>query len=127
MLILTRRVGEVIRIGNDISITVAGVQGAQVRLGTIAPAHVDVHREEIYQRIQLERAASGPTHIDDRIKLAAAEADPRNLFIAANPAGFASDDLELSGAGFANKYAHDAYTVFLSGYRAALEVEQCAS
>lgn len=52
MLILTRRVGETIRINDDISVTVLSVSGQQVRLGVTAPASVEVHREEIYQRIQ---------------------------------------------------------------------------
>ncbi len=51
MLILTRRVGETVRIGDDVSITVLGVKGNQVRLGIDAPREVAVHREEIYQRI----------------------------------------------------------------------------
>lgn len=52
MLILTRRIGEQIRINDDITVTVLGVNGLQVRLGVTAPASVEVHREEIYQRIQ---------------------------------------------------------------------------
>ncbi|MCY1419590.1 Carbon storage regulator [compost metagenome] len=52
MLILTRRIGETIRIDDDISVTVLGVQGRQVRLGIAEPENVAVHREEIYQRIQ---------------------------------------------------------------------------
>ena len=55
MLILTRRVGERILIGDDVSITVLGVRGNQVRLGVDAPAEVAVHREEIYHRIQQEK------------------------------------------------------------------------
>ena len=54
MLILTRRVGETLRIGDDVSVTVLGVKGNQVRLGVDAPKDVAVHREEIYQRIQNE-------------------------------------------------------------------------
>ena len=55
MLILTRRVGEIIRINDDISIQVLSVSGQQVKLGIVAPGDVAVHREEIYQRIQAER------------------------------------------------------------------------
>ena len=52
MLILTRRVGETLMIGDDVTITVLGVKGNQVRIGVNAPRDVAVHREEIYERIQ---------------------------------------------------------------------------
>jgi len=55
MLILTRRAGETLMIGDDVTITVLGVKGNQVRIGVNAPKHVSVHREEIYQRIQREK------------------------------------------------------------------------
>lgn len=62
MLILTRRQGEVIRIDDDVIVTVLGVSGQQVRLGITAPAEVEVHREEIYQRIQAEQQEKGDAH-----------------------------------------------------------------
>ncbi len=55
MLILTRRVGETLMIGDDVSVTVLGVKGNQVRIGVNAPRDVSVHREEIYERIRNER------------------------------------------------------------------------
>jgi carbon storage regulator len=55
MLILTRRVGETVMIGDDVTITVLGVKGNQVRVGINAPKHVAVHREEIYERIKREQ------------------------------------------------------------------------
>jgi carbon storage regulator len=58
MLILTRRVGEALMIGENISISVLGVKGNQVRIGIDAPKDVAVHREEIYQKIQRENTGS---------------------------------------------------------------------
>jgi carbon storage regulator len=58
MLILTRRVGETVMIGDDVTITVLGVKGNQVRVGINAPKHVAVHREEIYERIKREQQGS---------------------------------------------------------------------
>jgi carbon storage regulator len=61
MLILTRRVGETLMVGDDVTVTVLGVKGNQVRIGVNAPKDVSVHREEIYQRIQKEKADAKQT------------------------------------------------------------------
>lgn len=55
MLILTRRVGETLVIGDDVTVTVLGIKGNQVRIGVKAPKDVTVHREEIFERIKVER------------------------------------------------------------------------
>jgi carbon storage regulator len=55
MLILTRRVGETLMVGDEVTVTVLGVKGNQVRIGVKAPKHVSVHREEIYERIRAEQ------------------------------------------------------------------------
>ncbi len=66
MLILTRRVGETLMIGDDVTVTVLGVKGNQVRIGVNAPKHVSVHREEIYERIRQEQdGEEGPTGTED--------------------------------------------------------------
>jgi len=56
MLILTRRVGETLKIGNDVDVTVLGVKGNQIRFGITAPKHIAVHREEIFEKIKSEQA-----------------------------------------------------------------------
>jgi carbon storage regulator len=65
MLILTRRVGETVMIGDDVTITVLGVKGNQVRVGINAPKHVAVHREEIYERIKREQQGGGSGGSDE--------------------------------------------------------------
>ena len=65
MLILTRRVGESLVVGDDVTLTVLGVKGNQVRIGVNAPKEVSVHREEIYQRIQREKNGEVDTAAND--------------------------------------------------------------
>ena len=58
MLVLTRRIGEKLMIGDDVSVTVLGLDGKQIRLGIDAPKNVAIHRQEVYQRVLIERAAA---------------------------------------------------------------------
>jgi carbon storage regulator len=67
MLILTRRVGETLMVGDDVTVTVLGVKGNQVRIGVNAPKDVAVHREEIYDRIRKENEAGGTARANNGV------------------------------------------------------------
>ena len=82
MLILTRRVGETIRINNDIAITILGVKGMQTRVGVEAPAGVPVHRQEIFERIRAQGDHLPSTAPSS--ETAPASVDPRDLSIGAS-------------------------------------------
>ncbi|QUX96147.1 carbon storage regulator [Marinomonas sp. CT5] len=62
MLVITRHPGETINIGDDIEVTVLGIQGTQIRIGIKAPKKISVHREEIYKRIQAEKPKETQNH-----------------------------------------------------------------
>jgi carbon storage regulator len=70
MLILTRRLGETIMIGDDVTFTILGFNRHQVRVGINAPKQVAVHREEIYRRIQADRLANVPQAGSEKLSLA---------------------------------------------------------
>jgi carbon storage regulator len=76
MLILTRRVGETLMIGEDVTVTVLGVKGNQVRIGVNAPRDVAVHREEIFDRIKREEAGGEPEAGDEGDPVGSAEFVP---------------------------------------------------
>lgn len=118
MLILTRRVGETIRINNDIAVTILGVKGMQTRVGVEAPADVSVHRQEIFERIRAQGDHLPSTAPNS--EAVAAPVDPRDLFIAANPIGASEAELEKgSVSGFVDDRTHGDYLIFLAGFQAA--------
>lgn len=67
MLILTRRVGETVMIGDEVTVVVLGVKGNQVRMGITAPRTVAVHREEIFERIKREEHDAGPSTTEPKV------------------------------------------------------------
>lgn len=92
MLILTRRIGESVYIGDEVRLTVLGVRGTQVRIGINAPKDVPVHREEIYYRIKHEQGGEVPPGGNDFSQTESDDDQPGNDSI---PAG-SEDDQQLS-------------------------------
>ncbi len=84
MLILTRRVGETLKVGNDVDVTVLGVKGNQIRIGIKAPKNVAVHREEIFDRIQREAELAQRTDLS-RANAAKAESQPEQASANSTP------------------------------------------
>jgi len=70
MLILTRKLGEKINIGDDITITLVEIKGTQVKLGIEAPKHIEIHRQEVYERIREENLSSSDINDIDLLKAA---------------------------------------------------------
>lgn len=68
MLILTRRIGETILIGDDIKLTPLSITGGQVRIGIAAPAEIAVHREEIYRRIQMQATGTAESNVEVTVR-----------------------------------------------------------
>ena len=69
MLILTRRIGETLKVGDDVSVTVLGIKGSQVRLGINAPKDVSVHREEVYDKINNNNKQKKESKTQDNISV----------------------------------------------------------
>jgi len=69
MLILTRRIGEALKVGDDVSVTVLGIKGSQVRLGINAPKNVSVHREEVYDKINNNTKQEKKSKTQDNISV----------------------------------------------------------
>ena len=78
MLILTRRVGETVMIGEDVTVTVLGVKGNQVRIGVNAPREVAVHREEIFERIKREESGEPAADDEDLLPMSAHRTAPES-------------------------------------------------
>lgn len=107
MLMLSRNIGKAVIIGGNIRVTVAHVDGCQVRLGIEAPRGVIVDREEIHQR-RMADAQPAPAAVD-----------PRDLFIAVNPIGASEAELEKGPvSGFVDDRTHGDYLIFLAGLQA---------
>lgn len=85
MLILTRKLGESVTIGDDIKITILGVRGRQVRLGIIAPQKVTIHREEIYFKIQEENKRALAATKEDLTKIASMVREDRKKLFSDEP------------------------------------------
>jgi carbon storage regulator len=108
MLILTRRVGETVMIGNEVTVTVLGVKGNQVRIGINAPKNVAVHREEIFERIKREQTddVGGSDEIDETRAESELHDGPAGDRNGNHSSGQTGDDPEGSGHGGVRRAAN---------------------
>jgi carbon storage regulator len=104
MLVLTRKLGESVTIGDDVKITILGVRGRQVRLGIIAPQKLTIHREEIYFKIQEENKRAVAATLEDLTEIASmVREDRKKLYDSVAPAGTVGKEKTEGNTAIKNK------------------------